>query len=216
MNIMEIRGLARERITVLERLRSALEGRGFWLDTIRLMPEDFEHFTSEPYIRRAKVFTVLGLSLGDLLDKHNLQFIDFVRALALLMQEIEAFALKEPLPVAPVSSLSRKDKTKRSLFSKNGEESTLLTNINLAFKPDYLRCLHTMLDVLHEIHAKIITYTDAQNPGKDYGPAVQEAYVKFNQKTKKILSAVQQEVEYVARLKIHTELDFLMSNLVTA
>lgn len=216
MNIAEIRGLASERVLVLERLRAALDGQGFWLDTIRLLPEDFEHYASETNVRRAKIFLVLGLSLGEVLEKHNLQFIDFVRALALLMQEVESFALREPLPSAPSPSLSRKDKTRRSLFSKNGEEFTLLSNINLPFHPDYLRCLLSMLDVLHEIHARIIAYTNAQSPSKDYGPAVQEAYIKFNQKIKKILSTVQQEVESVARSKIHNELDHLVSELVSA
>lgn len=217
MSGKDIKDSASERIAFLNNLRRILSGKIRWFNTVIVTQQDLHSaFLADPDLRRrAKVYFVLGLSLGDLLDKKSLQSIDFVRALALVTQELETFSAKDPLPPAPVTVFARKEKTKKSLFSRTGEDFTLLNIPHFAFNPEYLQSLSTLLEIIYEIYAKIMAFVTSPNSARDCGPAVLESYTKFNLRIKRLLSAVYRDVDVIARNKVKTELDIVMSSLIT-
>lgn len=217
MSGKDIKDSASERIAFLNNLRRALSGKIRWFNTVVVTQQDLRSaFLADPDLqRRAKVYFVLGLSLGDILDKRTLQCIDFVRALALVSQELDTFSLKDPLPQAQITAFSRKEKTKKSLFSRAGEDFTLLNLPHFAFNPEYLQSLSTLLEIIYEVYAKIMAFVTSGNAARDSGPAVVESYTKFNLRMKKLLSAVYKDVDLIARNKVKSELDLLMSSLIT-
>lgn len=212
-----IKDSASERIASLNNLRRTLSGKIRWFDTVVVTQQDLRSaFLADVNMqRRAKVYFVLGLSLGDILDKRGLQCLDFMRALVLVSQELETFSLKEPLPQAPLMTFARKEKTKKSLFSRNGDDFALLNIPHFAFNPEYLQSLSTLLEVIYEVYAKITAHVTSGGSVRDIGPAVIESYNKFNSRIKKLLSAVYKDVDIIARNKVKAELDSLMSSLIT-
>lgn len=217
MSAKEIREITSDCMALLKMIRSALDTSSLWLDTICFSRDDLAAAsrTDPSYVKRSKVFTVLGLSLGDVLDKRNLPFIDFIRALALVTQELDSYSLRDTLPQAQISLITRKEKTKRSLFSRSGEEYTLLNIPHFAFTPDYLESLHTLLDILYEVHNKLLAHATTSNQSRDFGLAIQDPFIKFNHRVRKILIGVQRDLESLARTKIDVELDSVLAKLIT-
>lgn len=215
-NYQEIRESASQILATIDFLRQALAGKSRWFNTIMLSQAELAAFFSADIgtSKRAKVYSVLGLTLGEIMDKRMLHFIDFVRATALVTQELESYALREPMPPAQVSSFNRKKEAKRTLFSRSGEEFALLNIPHFTFTPDYLHTLYALLDILHGVYARLVSYLTNSKSVKDYGPAVQDPYSKFNSRIKRILLNVHKDVEVFARSKINSELDGLMSGLI--
>lgn len=217
MSAREIRDATSERLATIDFLQRALQCQTPLLNTVVIAREELSttFSKSEGCIRRAKVFMTFGLSLGGVLDKKNLQFIDFVYAITLVSQEMETFSTKDTLPKAAVVAATRKEKTKRSLFSRSGEEFSLLTIPHFAFTPDYFHVLCTLLDVLHEVHLRIMSHlTSPTFANRGVGTSVHESYNKFTSRVKKVLASVYKDLETLAQAKINREMSRIMSGLL--
>lgn len=214
----EIKESTLDRIAIIDFLRVSLECDTPWMDTIVLTKLELmtTFAKKENFKRRAKVYNVLGLSLANILDKRHTNFTDFMYAITQVSQENDIFSTKEVLPRASTTSQPRKEKTKKSIFSKTGEEFSVLQIPHFAFQPDYYQVLFTLLDTVHEVHMRIMSFfgnTSAMS--KDISSNVLEAYQKFNARIKKHLAIVYKDIEELARSKINRELNRVMSGLIT-
>ncbi|CCG83970.1 protein of unknown function [Taphrina deformans PYCC 5710] len=217
MQIKDLRDPTNERLFNIEFLRKALDGNAPWLDTIVLSRQELvtTFAKGEPLKRRSRIYIVLGLSLARILEKKQLQLMDFVYAITLVTQELETFSNKEVLPKTTGPTSTKKEKTKKSLFSKIGDEFSLLHVPHFAFAPDYYQSLYTLLDILYEVHLKIMFYCDNPTSAvKDLSASVLDSFNKFSTRIRKLLNAVHQDIDTLARAKINRELNRVMFSLI--
>ncbi|KAJ4400588.1 hypothetical protein N0V85_005729 [Neurospora sp. IMI 360204] len=106
-----IQETANKRISTLDYLRKAHEGRIYWFNTILFDKPDLQkmpYFNSSKLGRRATNYLLLGLSLPTVLDLNCNNPTDFLRSLNHLLTEFDSFQqLHSENGTASTSSLSR-------------------------------------------------------------------------------------------------------------
>ncbi|KAN0108370.1 hypothetical protein V8E51_008112 [Hyaloscypha variabilis] len=97
-----------KRISTLDYLRKAHEGRVYWFNTLLFNKPDLQrmpYFDSRKLARRATNYLLLGLSLPTIIDLNSSNPIEFLKTLNALLAEFESFQQMHPPDGS--SSLSR-------------------------------------------------------------------------------------------------------------
>ncbi|KAF2491226.1 hypothetical protein BU16DRAFT_585458, partial [Lophium mytilinum] len=105
-----IHEMASKRISTLDYLRKAHEGRIYWFNTLLFSKPDLarlSYFSPPKLARRATNYLLLGFSLPTILDLHPHSPSDYLRALNALLIEFESYQSIHPPDGATPSSLSR-------------------------------------------------------------------------------------------------------------
>lgn len=105
-----IHDMASKRISTLDYLRKAHEGRVYWFNTLLFNKPDLHkltYFDPKKLSRRATNFLLLGLSLPTILDLNAQNPLDYLRALNALLLEFETYQQIHPADGSSASSLSR-------------------------------------------------------------------------------------------------------------
>ncbi|KAI9711078.1 MAG: hypothetical protein M1812_007272 [Candelaria pacifica] len=105
-----IHDMASKRISTLDYLRKAHEGRIYWFNTLLFTKADLSrmpYFESKKLSRRATNYLLLGLSLPTILDHNSQNPTEYLRALNALLLEFESFQQIHPPDGTTSSSLSR-------------------------------------------------------------------------------------------------------------
>ncbi|KLU86532.1 hypothetical protein MAPG_05544 [Magnaporthiopsis poae ATCC 64411] len=106
-----IHDMANKRISTLDYLRKAHEGRVYWFNTLLFDKPDLArlpYFDSRKLARRATNYLLLGLSLPAVIDLNSSTPFEFLRSLNILLGEFETFQnLHSENGTSGASSLSR-------------------------------------------------------------------------------------------------------------
>ncbi|KAK0720730.1 hypothetical protein B0H67DRAFT_487045 [Lasiosphaeris hirsuta] len=105
-----IQDTANKRISTLDYLRKAHEGRVYWFNTLLFDKPDLArmpYFDSRKLARRATNYLLLGISLPTVTDLNSNSAADFLRSLNTLLTEFDAFQALHSESGATTSSLSR-------------------------------------------------------------------------------------------------------------
>ncbi|CAK7227080.1 hypothetical protein SEUCBS140593_006458 [Sporothrix eucalyptigena] len=92
--LQHIHELVNKRISTLDYLRKAHEGRVYWFNTLRFERPDIarmSYFDSRRLARRATNYLLLGLSLPAVVDLNSTTVIELLRSLSALFAEFETF-----------------------------------------------------------------------------------------------------------------------------
>ncbi|KAK1760591.1 hypothetical protein QBC47DRAFT_9908 [Echria macrotheca] len=112
---------ANKRISTLDYLRKAHEGRVYWFNTLLFDKPDLArmpYFDSRKLARRATNYLLLGISLPTVIDLNSNTPTEFLRSLNTLLVEFENFQSLHSETGAPASSLSRARIP--NMFRRNG------------------------------------------------------------------------------------------------
>ncbi|USP76714.1 hypothetical protein yc1106_03988 [Curvularia clavata] len=105
-----IHELASKRISTLDYLRKAHEGRIYWFNTLLFSKTDLTRlpsYTSRNQARRATHYLLLGFSLPTILDLNANSPSDYLKALNALLVEFEQYQSMHPTDGSHPSTLSR-------------------------------------------------------------------------------------------------------------
>ncbi|KAK8073553.1 hypothetical protein PG994_004452 [Apiospora phragmitis] len=105
-----IQEIANKRISTLDYLRKAHEGRVYWFNTLLFDKPDLArmpYFDSRKLARRATNYLLLGLSLPTVIDLNSSTPLEFLRSLNTLLTEFESFQQIHTENGINASSLSR-------------------------------------------------------------------------------------------------------------
>lgn len=106
----QIHDVASKRISTLDYLRKAHDGRVYWFNTLLFMKSDLSKmpfFEPKKLARRATNYLLLGLSLPTILDLNASNPQEYLRALNALLTEFESYQQIHPPEGTSASSLSR-------------------------------------------------------------------------------------------------------------
>ncbi|EIW85475.1 hypothetical protein CONPUDRAFT_118373 [Coniophora puteana RWD-64-598 SS2] len=162
-NIEYIRDLVQKRIITLTYLRNVHEGQAHWFHTIHLSRAELnKHFNNSNMKKRTQRFTILAMSLSNLLDIPQGQ--DFLRGLVNTVTEFETGKIDSVKEEAerPKIRLFKTKVGKRqaggfaeyTMPYQDGSDSYLVAP-HLPFALDYHETLLSLLDVLSETYNKI-------------------------------------------------------------
>ncbi|KAK3685780.1 hypothetical protein B0T22DRAFT_500550 [Podospora appendiculata] len=105
-----IQEMANKRISTLDYLRKAHEGRVYWFNTLLFDKPDLSrmaYFDNRKLARRATNYLLLGLSLPTVIDLNSSNPLEFLRSLNTLLSEFDAFQTLHSESGVSSSSLSR-------------------------------------------------------------------------------------------------------------
>ncbi|KKY32571.1 hypothetical protein UCDDA912_g07465 [Diaporthe ampelina] len=105
-----IQEMANKRISTLEYLRKAHEGRVYWFNTLLFDKPDLArmpYFDARRLARRATNYLLLGLSLPTVIDLNSSTPTEFLRAFNVLLTEFDSFQQLHSDTGSTASSLSR-------------------------------------------------------------------------------------------------------------
>ena len=106
----QIHDMSTKRISTLDYLRKAHEGRVYWYNTLLFNKSDLAKmpfFEPKRLARRATNYLLLGLSLPSILDLNSATQQEYLRALNALLSEFESYQQVHPPDGGSASSLSR-------------------------------------------------------------------------------------------------------------
>lgn len=109
LTYQHIQEMASKRISTLDYLRQAHEGRVYWFNTLLFTKPDLArmpYFSPQKLARRATAYLLLGVSLPTILDLNSGNAMEFLRSLNALLAEFEAYQQAHPID-GTASSLSR-------------------------------------------------------------------------------------------------------------
>ncbi|KAI1490263.1 hypothetical protein F5X96DRAFT_559303 [Biscogniauxia mediterranea] len=105
-----IQDIANKRISTLDYLRKAHEGRVYWFNTLLFDKPDLQrmpYFDGRKIARRATNYLLLGLSLPAVIDLNSSTPVEFLRSLNTLLAEFESYQQIHTETGVNTSSLSR-------------------------------------------------------------------------------------------------------------
>ncbi|KAI0596345.1 hypothetical protein F4775DRAFT_315947 [Biscogniauxia sp. FL1348] len=105
-----IQDIANKRISTLDYLRKAHEGRVYWFNTLLFDKPDLQrmpYFDGRKIARRATNYLLLGLSLPAVIDLNSSTPLEFLRSLNTLLAEFESYQQIHTETGVSTSSLSR-------------------------------------------------------------------------------------------------------------
>lgn len=109
LTYQHIQEIASKRISTLDYLRKAHEGRVYWFNTLLFTKPDIArmpYFAPQKLARRATAYLLLGVSLPTILDLNSSSGMEFLRSLNALLAEFESYQQAHPID-GSASSLSR-------------------------------------------------------------------------------------------------------------
>ncbi|KAL5120075.1 hypothetical protein ACEQ8H_001900 [Pleosporales sp. CAS-2024a] len=131
-----IQEMASKRISTLDYLRKAHEGRIYWFNTLLFSKSDLTRLpssTPRAQARRATHYLLLGFSLPTILDLNSNSPSDYLRALNALLLEFEQYQSIHPTDGSTPSSLSRArlpQMFKRANLGGKSRRSSSATGLN--------------------------------------------------------------------------------------
>ncbi|KAF2833660.1 hypothetical protein CC86DRAFT_461964 [Ophiobolus disseminans] len=131
-----IHEMASKRISTLDYLRKAHEGRIYWFNTLLFSKSDLTRLPSSSprnQARRATHYLLLGFSLPTILDLNANSATDYLRALNALLLEFEQYQSIHPADGSTPSSLSRArlpNMFKRTNLGGKGRRSSSATGLS--------------------------------------------------------------------------------------
>ena len=175
-----IHDMAAKRISTLDYLRKAHEGRIYWFNTLLFSKQDLSRL---PYLegrklpRRATNYLLLGLSIPTLLDLNTTNALEYLRSLLALLLEFESFQQIHPPDGSTSSTLSRaripqmfKRATAVASGTKGRRQSSA-TEIGLPMQSDYsdLKSLNGSIASTPSTTSTAFAFpTDELLPGEEY------------------------------------------------
>ena len=109
-NYQHIQELATKRISTLDYLKKAHDGRTYWLNTLFFGRNDLgklPYFEHQKLLRRAANYFILGNSIPAVLDPNANNLIEYLRAFNALLAEFEGYQTSHPPDGNTSSALSR-------------------------------------------------------------------------------------------------------------
>ena len=106
----QIHDVSSKRISTLDYLKKAQEGRVYWFNTLLFTKSDLARmpfFEPKKLARRATNYLLLGLSLPNVMDLNAANPQEYLRALSALLSEFESYQQMHPPEGTSASSLSR-------------------------------------------------------------------------------------------------------------
>lgn len=106
----QIHDVSSKRISTLDYLKKAHEGRVYWFNTLLFTKADLTKmpfFEPKRLARRATNYLLLGLSLPNIIDLNPANPLEYLRALNALLSEFETYQQMHPPEGGSTSSLSR-------------------------------------------------------------------------------------------------------------
>ncbi|KKY28665.1 hypothetical protein UCRPC4_g00473 [Phaeomoniella chlamydospora] len=135
-----------KRISTLDYLRKAHEGRVYWFNTVHFSKTDLSRlpsFQQAKLVRRATNYMLLGLSIPAILDIHNVPGsspFEFLRSLITLLTEFESYQQLHPADGSSSSGLSRAripQMFKRSNHTTKGRRTSSANEIGLPMQSSF-------------------------------------------------------------------------------
>ncbi|KAI9696954.1 MAG: hypothetical protein M1836_004915 [Candelina mexicana] len=174
-----IHDMASKRISTLDYLRKAHEGRIYWFNTLLFTKTDLSrmpYFEPKKLSRRATNYLLLGLSLPTILDHNSQNPSEYLRALNALLLEFESFQQIHPPDGSSSSSLSRAripQMFKRAAAGTKGRRTSSATEIGLPMNsssdPSDLKAMSgSMAPTSSSTAASFSTNEQELLPGEEY------------------------------------------------
>ncbi|KAI4524014.1 hypothetical protein EV121DRAFT_257980 [Schizophyllum commune] len=159
-----LRDVIQKRIITLTYLRSVFEGKSHWFHTIMISRADLEReFNNSEMRKRTSRFTILGMSLANLLDVH--QPPDLLRGLLNTLAEYEQGKEdSEKSKMRQPKRLFRPGKKRVAgggigeytvSYADSAADATYVVTPHVPFQLDYLQVLITLIDIISEIYSKL-------------------------------------------------------------
>ncbi|KAF2202464.1 hypothetical protein GQ43DRAFT_413668 [Delitschia confertaspora ATCC 74209] len=167
MIFQHIHEMASKRISTLDYLRKAHEGRIYWFNTLLFSKSDLQRlpsFTARNLARRATNYLLLGFSLPTVLDLNSNSPLDYLRALNALLLEFETYQSLHPPDGSHPSSLSRgriPQMFRKTLPGGKARRSSSATN-------DIPTLATQFSDPVSAIEPPLSDPSDLLNPGEEY------------------------------------------------
>ncbi|KAJ5906240.1 uncharacterized protein N7473_003156 [Penicillium subrubescens] len=177
----QIHDMAAKRISTLDYLRKALEGRVYWFNTVHFSRADINrlpYFEARKLSRRAVNYLLLGLSLPPILDV-NTTPTEYLKALNALLLEFEAFQQVHPPDGSSSSSLARaripqmfKRATHAGTKTRRASSATEIGLPMQTSDPSNLKSMTSNIDSHSTAAASVISFplTESSDllPGEEY------------------------------------------------
>ncbi|MCJ1315101.1 hypothetical protein MMC15_000417 [Xylographa vitiligo] len=174
-----IHELSAKRVSTLDYLRKAHEGRVYWFNTLLFSKGDISKlpsFDPRKLARRATNYLLLGLSLPTVLDLNTANPLDYLRALNALLSEFETYQQIHPPDGSNPSSLSRAklpQMFKRSTYatSTKGRRSSSAADIGLPMNTSDPTDLKSMSGNFASANSSTVSFGASERdllPGEEY------------------------------------------------
>ncbi|MCJ1415803.1 hypothetical protein MMC32_002136 [Xylographa parallela] len=174
-----IHELSAKRVSTLDYLRKAHEGRVYWFNTLLFSKADISKlpsFDPRKLARRATNYLLLGLSLPTVLDLNTANPLDYLRALNALLAEFETYQQIHPPDGSNPSSLSRAklpQMFKRSTYgtSTKGRRSSSAADIGLPMNTSDPADLKSMSGSFASTNSSTVSFGASERdllPGEEY------------------------------------------------
>jgi len=137
-----IHEMASKRISTLDYLRKAHEGRVYWFNTLLFNKPDLQrmpYFDSRKLARRATNYLLLGLSLPTIIDLNSSTPLEFLKALNALLAEFESYQQMHPADGSSSFSKGRFPQMfkRTGTAGGKGRRTSSATEIGLAMGSDH-------------------------------------------------------------------------------
>ncbi|MCJ1389231.1 hypothetical protein MMC18_002087 [Xylographa bjoerkii] len=174
-----IHELSAKRVSTLDYLRKAHEGRVYWFNTLLFTKSDISKlpsFDPRKLARRATNYLLLGLSLPTVLDLNTVNPMDYLRALNALLSEFETYQQIHPPDGSNSSSLSRAkipQMFKRSTYgtSTKGRRSSSAADIGLPMSTSDPADLKSITGSMASANSSTVSFGASERellPGEEY------------------------------------------------
>ncbi|EFY91186.1 hypothetical protein MAC_02857 [Metarhizium acridum CQMa 102] len=221
----QITDVANKRISTLDYLRKAHEGRVYWFNTYLFERSDLSRmqcFDPRKLARKAANYLLLGLSIPTINDLYSSTPVEFLRCLNSLLSEFDSFQQlhgdsSAALARARLPTMFRRPggKSRRSTSAAEmhlddshadllpGEEYTYLLTPALPFEPDFFETFATLCDVLVDCYSRFLALVPTP---RECSAPVAELFTKVDSKLRKIIvQGVVKEFEDHSRGHVKTE-----------
>ncbi|KAF3760587.1 hypothetical protein M406DRAFT_268335 [Cryphonectria parasitica EP155] len=176
-----IQEMANKRISTLEYLRKAHEGRVYWFNTVLFDKPDLArmpYFDNRRLARRATNYLLLGLSLPTVIDLNSNTPMEFLRTFNLLLSEFDSFQSLHPETGGPSSALGRARIPNLNVFrratpSAKARRSSSANNEILAGVPGVSSAAGSATSVMNGLggSASVVSFGQSEAdllPGEEY------------------------------------------------
>ncbi|KAL8979957.1 MAG: hypothetical protein Q9177_006006 [Variospora cf. flavescens] len=174
-----IQDTASKRISTLDYLRKAHEGRVYWFNTLLFSKSDLsrmQFFDPRKLARRATNYLILGLSLPSILDLNASSPLEYLRALNALLVEFESYQQIHSPDGLSSSSLSRAripQMFKRAAHGAGtkGRRTSSAADIGLPLSSSDPADLRIMTNNMASAGSSVVTFPISEQellPGEEY------------------------------------------------
>ncbi|EPQ66656.1 Bgt-3276 [Blumeria graminis f. sp. tritici] len=236
VTFQHIQETATKRISTLDYLRKAHEGRVYWFNTLLLTKADLQRISNLDYrklARRATNYLLLGLSLPIIIDLYCSSPIEFLKTLSALLSEFESFQQRATVAgikgrrTSSAADIGLPMGHEGDVKSVNGNGGASSANTNTSFPTsendlhpgeEYTYLLTPSLPFEPDICETFATLCDVLidcytklialiSSPRDTSPVIAEYFAKVDSRIRKLLvQGVVKEFEDVSRAGVRSEI----------